>query len=106
MIKNYRDFDEIVTLKLFKFETVDDYYKESSCLHDIQHLKVPTIFFNSKNDKLSPVDTIDLETTFRKNPNIILVLTRWGGHVCWFEGTTNPKRVRLRLFLRKSLIYK
>ena len=94
-MKNYRDFDHHVTIKLFPFETVEDYYIKSSSLDDVQHLKIPSLFFNAKDDKLSPVDTLDLETSFRSNKNIILILTKWGGHVCWFEGVRKPKRVKL-----------
>ncbi len=91
-IKYYRDFDQLVTLKFFNFESVDDYYVKSSSVYDLSNLNVPSLFFNAQNDKLSPVDTIDIQSTFKTNPNILLVTTRWGGHVCWFSGL-KPKRV-------------
>ena len=95
---NYRDFDKLVTCKIFGFETVEEYYIKTSSHKDIEHLKIPSIFFNATNDKLSPSDTIDLDTTFRKNPNLILLRTRWGGHVCWFTGFRHPKRVKIFTF--------
>ena len=98
MAKNYREFDEMITLKLFEFETVEEYYIKSSSKDDIEHLQIPSIFFNAENDKLSPVDTVDLSKTFHKNPNVILLLTKYGGHVCWFTGI-RPKR----WFLDKAL---
>jgi predicted alpha/beta-fold hydrolase len=93
-LKNYRDWDELVTLKLFDFESVDDYYIKCSSLHDLINVNVPSIYFNAKDDQLSPIDTVDIENSFKLNPNIMLVLTRWGGHVCWFKGAIKPKRVK------------
>lgn len=89
--KNYRDFDQVVTIKLFNFKTVEEYYILSSSKDDIEHIQIPSIFFNSENDKLSPIDTVDLSKTFHKNPHVMLLLTKWGGHVCWFKGL-KPKR--------------
>jgi predicted alpha/beta-fold hydrolase len=95
-IKYYRDFDRLVTLKFFEFDSVDDYYIKSSSIYDLQHVNVPSLFINAKDDVLSPVDTIDIQSTFKLNPKIILLLTRWGGHVCWFTGL-KPKRVSLSI---------
>ncbi len=87
----------MVTIKLFNFKTVEEYYIKSSSKDDIEHLKIPSIFFNAENDLLSPIDTVDFSITFHKNPYVILLLTRFGGHVCWFEGLF-PKR----WFLKKA----
>jgi len=34
----------------------------------------------------------------RKNKNLILILTKYGGHVCWFKGILNPERVKFYSF--------
>ena len=60
-IKYHREFDEIFTIKLFNFESVDEYYKKSSCYLDVDKLKIPTFFINSMNDRLSPWDTLNLD---------------------------------------------
>jgi len=60
-IKKYRDYDLLFTYKIFGFETVEDYYRNSSCYPDLHLIKIPTIFFNSKNDKMSPIDSIDIK---------------------------------------------
>lgn len=105
LINNYRDFDDLVTLKMFEsFENVDDYYIKSSSYKDVENLQIPSLFFNSKDDKLSPIDTLDLENTFRKNKNLILLLTRWGGHVCWFTGIFYPKRVSILITINFLII--
>lgn len=59
-IKLYREFDELLTLKLFGFESVEDYYIKSSSVHDLQNVKVQSMFINSRNDLLSPIDSVDI----------------------------------------------
>jgi len=90
-IKNYREFDEILTIKLFDFKSVDDYYTKASSYLDVEKLKIPSFFFNSMNDRLSPYHTLNLDS-FKNNDNLILLITQNGGHVCWFTGFFNPKR--------------
>ena len=60
-IKNYREFDELLTVKLFNFESVDDYYTKASSYLDVEKLKIPSFFLNSMNDRLSPYDTLNLD---------------------------------------------
>lgn len=60
-IKNFRDYDLLFTCKIFGFDTVEDYYRNSSCYGDLHRIKVPTVFFNSKNDKMSPIDSLDMK---------------------------------------------
>ncbi len=59
-IKNYRDYDINFTCKNFGFDTVEDYYHKSSCFYELKDIKIPSIFFNAKNDKLSPIDIMDM----------------------------------------------
>ncbi len=60
-IKLYRHFDEFFTCKLFGFENVEEYYEKSSSFKDIPNIKVPSLFINSKDDMLSPIDSINLD---------------------------------------------
>jgi predicted alpha/beta-fold hydrolase len=57
--KRYKHFDEFFTCKLFGFDSVEEYYKDSSSFKDICKIKIPSIFFNAEDDRLSPVDCID-----------------------------------------------
>lgn len=91
-MKIFREYDEHVTIKLFpKFKTVEEYYIQSSSVHDIPKLKIPSLFMNAMDDPLSPIDAIEIQRIFQDNPNTVLVLTRWGGHVCWFKGLRHKR---------------
>lgn len=59
-VKLYRHFDEFFTCKLFGFESVEEYYEKSSSFADIPNINVPSIFINSRDDLLSPIDSIDI----------------------------------------------
>lgn len=100
-MKNYRDFDCEYTIKIHKeFETIEDYYTRSSSCHDIEKLKVHTLFVNSRDDRFSPVDSINFKP-FETNDNIMMLLTESGGHACWFQGQFYPTR----WFIKKSIDY-
>jgi len=89
------------TIKIHKeFESLDDYYNKVSSCHDIEKLKIRTLFINSKDDVLSPVECIDFKP-FEENENVMMLLTDSGGHVCWFEGNINPSR----WFIKKAVEY-
>lgn len=60
-VKNYIDFDVNFTTKLFGFKTAKEYYHKSSSYYNIDKLKIPSFFINSKDDKLSPIYVCDLE---------------------------------------------
>jgi len=59
-VRKYRDFDKEYTVKMFGFESPDDYYFKSSSFRDIKNIRVPTLFLNSQNDCFSPIDSISL----------------------------------------------
>ena len=59
-IKHHRQFDEMYTIKMFNFDTVHEYYTKVSSYLDVGKLKIPSLFLNSMNDRLSPYDTLDL----------------------------------------------
>ena len=60
-LKTYRELDNEFTCKIHGFENVDNYYKSTSSGYDIRHLIIPSLFINSYDDLLAPVDTIDLK---------------------------------------------
>lgn len=60
-VQLHRHFDELITCKLFGFNTVEEYYEKSSSCFDLPNIRVPSIFINSLDDLLSPIDALDLE---------------------------------------------
>lgn len=65
--KNYKDLDNAMIPKIFpEFSSADDYYTRGSSKDDLKNLKVRTIFFNAKDDILSPVYAVDLNQCNKK----------------------------------------
>jgi len=59
--KNYRDFDNLYTAKVFGFKDAEDYYRQTSSMNFIDMLDIPSLFLNARDDRLSPIDSIDME---------------------------------------------
>lgn len=75
-------FDEELVIERLGFATVADYYQASSGLELLPKLSKPTLILYAADDPLfDPAIIPDLETAARKNSDIDLLLTRYGGHV-------------------------
>merc|ERR1712007_409860 len=48
------EFDEAYTRRLEGFETVEDFYRSSSCCHHLDNISVPIVFINAEDDPLVP----------------------------------------------------
>ena len=83
-IKTIREFDEIFTSVLGGFQDAFDYYRRASALPWLGKIRVPTLVLHSKRDPIlswRPLMTAGL----RENPNVLLWLSREGGHVGFIE---------------------
>ncbi len=75
----------------FTFKIVDQhndssiYYQLFSCQNDVANVDVPVLFIHSKNDPISRVDFMPMES-IKKKPNFITALTPKGAHVEFFVG--------------------
>ncbi|KAI8333037.1 Alpha/Beta hydrolase protein [Chlamydoabsidia padenii] len=86
-----RAFDEAFTRRMFGYASVHDYYFDASSSRKIEHVKIPLLCLNAQDDPIAhheclPVDEI------KANPNVILALTPYGGHIGWFEHIRKPSR--------------
>lgn len=87
--RTFRDLDSEYITKVFGFNDVDEYYRSCSSGYCLDKLNVPTLLINARNDKLSPVYLLDMNkgnwfNIVSGNPNLIMILTKRGGHCCWF----------------------
>ena len=76
--RGQRDFDAWYTAAIWGFETVDDFYAETSSNHVVSEIRVPTLLIASRDDPLVPVELFE---PLRAHRSIKLHLTEHGGHL-------------------------
>ena len=75
-------FDHELVIGRLGFDSVEAYYEASSGLHILPDLEKPTLIIYAADDPLfDPTIVGDLQAASDRNPNIDLILTRYGGHV-------------------------
>jgi predicted alpha/beta-fold hydrolase len=81
-----RQIDETLTCTQFGYESVEEYYGESSCWDRLKYIKTPTLFLNALDDPIFDKKAIPHEE-FLKNDNIMLATTNGGGHIGYLHGS-------------------
>jgi predicted alpha/beta-fold hydrolase len=81
-IRTVRDFDDVITARFCGFRDADDYYARSSAVRVVAAIRRPTLIVAAQDDPFVPFATFE-RAEVRKNPNIRLVASRYGGH-CGF----------------------
>jgi predicted alpha/beta-fold hydrolase len=89
--KTIRDYDDAYTKKMFNYSTVDNYYRDASCCRFIEHVRIPLLCINALDDPISSLPCIPFDE-IAINPNVVLALTQYGGHLGWFEHHYRPSR--------------
>ena len=77
-----QELDEAVLIKVFKYSSLDDYYQASSCSRCVKNVTIPFLVVNAEDDLVCPKHTIAF-SEISQNPNVALVLTKYGGHMGW-----------------------
>ena len=78
---------EHVIIKLTGHKTAREYEIDSSCTHRLKDIKIPYFFLASSDDPIMGSKVIPIAHC---HENILLAVTKYGGHVCYFEGTFLP----------------
>jgi predicted alpha/beta-fold hydrolase len=78
------DFDETFTAPRGGFSGAEDYYARSSCIQFLEHIAVPTLMIYASDDPIVPNDAYH-QYRWDKNPTLILLLSKSGGHVGFRE---------------------
>jgi len=86
-VRHIRQFDERYTAPQGGYAGASDYYERASSLRVIPRIKVPTLIIHSTDDPLIPAAPF-LDPSVAANPNVLLVLTRGGGHVGFIAAAT------------------
>lgn len=85
-------YDEYFTRKVLGYKSADDYYRNISCVSQIEKINIPLLFISSKDDMLTSAKAIPYDD-IRLNPNVFLLATDHGGHMCFIS---NEKFTEIR----------
>ncbi|KAF9910451.1 hypothetical protein EC991_006502 [Linnemannia zychae] len=89
--KSIRDFDDAVTRRVFKYRTVNEYYRMASSSQRILDIKRPFLCLNALDDPIAVSECLPRDEV-KGNPFGLLATTARGGHLGWFEGFWSQER--------------
>jgi predicted alpha/beta-fold hydrolase len=76
----FREFDDLYTAPVHGFRDVDDYWTTSASGPWLEHIRVPTLVINARNDPFLPEAAL-LAATRKAAPCVTLEFPSRGGHV-------------------------
>jgi predicted alpha/beta-fold hydrolase len=79
-VRTIRQFDERYTAPHGGYRDAADYYARTSSRAVIHAIRVPALIIHAEDDPLIPVEPFS-DRGIADNPDVLLVLTRRGGHV-------------------------
>jgi len=88
-VKSVYDFDDQFTAPSFGFGTAANYYATQSAIRFLEHIRVPTLLVQAKDDPLIPFH-VYRHPAITGNPNITLLAMEHGGHV-GFVSKSKPR---------------
>eukprot|EP00899_Mesostigma_viride_P014398 jgi/Mesvir1/2295/Mv19331-RA.1 len=83
--KSIRAFDREVPVKIYGYKDVDDYYAQNDSVNLVKHIQRPVVFLNAVDDIIIHPSVLPLKD-IENNPNLVLCMTKHGGHMGWVEG--------------------
>ncbi|XP_061678451.1 monoacylglycerol lipase ABHD2-like [Syngnathoides biaculeatus] len=79
--------DDSIMRKFHGYTSLDEYYKQESCVRYMHKVTVPLLLMNSSDDPLVHRSLLAIPRALsEKMPNVIFALTQHGGHLGFFEG--------------------
>jgi uncharacterized protein len=83
--RRFRDFDGLVTAPLHGFRDTDHYWKEAASGPWLEHIRVPTLVLNARNDPFLPEHAL-VAAARKAAPCVVLEFPRTGGHAGFVSG--------------------
>jgi len=83
-LRNFWQFDDLVTAPLHGFKNVDDYYSKSSSRQYLQNIQKPTLIIQTLDDPFMTADVIPDESELSEQTQ--LELSESGGHIGFISG--------------------
>ena len=88
--RTFREFDDAVTARVHGFRDAEDYWSKASSGPWLEHIRVPTLLLNARNDPFLPESSL-LEATRNCPPSVVLEFPCSGGHA-GFLAAASPRR--------------
>jgi hypothetical protein len=79
LARTFREFDNLVTAPLHGFRDTDHYWSAAACGPYLEHIRVPTLVLNARNDPFLPEQKL-VEAARKAAPCVVLEFPRAGGH--------------------------
>ncbi len=91
--RTIREFDDVFTAPLGGYRDAFHYYEENSASDVIDLVRVPTLILHAKDDPFLPWEPLT-RMKVASNPNLLIRMTRRGGHLGFLEndGRSDPDR--------------
>nr|CDS24821.1 abhydrolase domain containing 3 [Echinococcus granulosus] len=84
--RSVREFDENLTVNMFGYKSVDEYYAHASPATKIDRVRIPILCLNAADDPFVPFHTLPMEAVNASGCRVVLALTRHGGHIGFLDG--------------------
>eukprot|EP00731_Ephydatia_muelleri_P009626 Em0005g212a len=78
------EFDKVVTIPVFGYSCLDEYYTDATNSDKVVRIKRPLVCITATNDPFVPEDSLPYEAV--ENTMVTLVVTAYGGHIGFLEG--------------------
>ena len=86
-VRTLWDFDDVITAPVHGFRDALDYYTQSSSIHFLSRIRVPTLLLSAVDDPFLPPEVLEeVRAIAPKNPALELEFVRRGGHVGFVSG--------------------
>lgn len=84
-VKTVSEFDALFTIKHFKYGSVEEFYRDGSCITRLSSVAIPLLCLNAEDDPISIATGLPTREQVEANPNVILCTTKSGGHLAFYE---------------------
>jgi uncharacterized protein len=86
-VRTLWDFDDLVTAPVHGFRNALDYYTQSSSIHYLHGVRVPTLLLSALDDPFLPAEVLDeVRSIAQQNPALEIEFLQRGGHVGFVSG--------------------
>ena len=84
-VRTFREFDDLVTAPLHGFRDAEDYWTCAASAPWLEHIRVPTLVLNARNDPFLPEREL-LAATRKASASVMLEFPASGGHAGFLVG--------------------